>query len=216
MKIEKTLLVLLGILILGNLVFLDWWFIKNRFKAELGKTDLSREASQPASGVQETLVFECDQNCQKIVEEKVAEAVAKIPTQKPSKISSSMPTVQPSSKVTYIPLVSDGSTSETSWTDITPSDFYFNLTDYPGVKSARFEVYLKSKHQAGRIYLRLYDATNKRAVDFSDLSSSSESFELQRSSDLVIWQGNNLYRLQAKTLNGIEGYFKDAKLKITL
>jgi hypothetical protein len=123
-------------------------------------------------------------------------------------------TPQPQAKAVYIPLASSGSTVKMDWTDVVPSNFYFDLVDYPGAKSVRFEAYLKALNGSATIYLRLYDDTNKRAVDYSDLSTTSPTFELQTSSPLTIWRGNNLYKIQIKSLNGTEAFFQEARLKI--
>lgn len=207
-NLPKIFLVVILSLILVNLGYLDY--------------KLFRVAPSPTPEG-ETLVEQvepegCSPDCQELIDQKISETLLNIPTQKPEKtVTYVLPTTSPGAqtKVSYIPLMSEATVNYPDWTDVTPSDFYFDLDDYSGAKSVRFEVYLKSKHQAGKTYIRLYDVTNKRAVDYSDLSSSSETFELQRSSDLVIWRGNNLYRIQGKTLNGIEGYFKEVKLKIS-
>lgn len=207
-KLPKILLVLVLFLILGNLGYLDY--------------RLNNQNNLPVETEGQVEKSDCSLECQQLVEQKIAYVISQIPTQipiqKPAKTSSftvpnALPT-QSQTRVSYIPLATAATINSSDWTDIIPSDFYLDLADYSGVKSVRLEVYLKSQYQSGKVYLRLYDVTNKRAVDYSDLSSSSETFELRRSSDLTIWRGNNLYRLQGKTSSGIEGYLKEAKLKI--
>ena len=218
MKIKKIILIILGILVLGNLIFLDWRIIDNREKEASFRPSASSDIESPGTSEGQA-VKECSDECQMIIEEKVTEQIAKIPTQKPGQtVTYVVPTTAASqnkiSSISYIPLASEGTINSADWKDLGASDFYFDLNDYPNARNVRFEIYLKSQYQAGRVSVRLYDVTNKRAVDYSDLSSSSESFELQRSSDLSIWRGNNLYRLQGRTQSGIEGYLKDAKLRV--
>lgn len=209
-------------MLVANLVFLDYLAWKNQ-KTNGEDEDnnlmfnlptLSRNEEEMATSGAEPIDLSCSSGCEGLIDQKIEEALAKIPTQSTSKATIIAPTSsQP--RVAYIPLIAEATINSSDWKDITPSDFYFDLADYSRTGNVRLEVYLKSQYQSGKVYLRLYDLTNKRAVDYSDLSSSSEAFELQRSSDLSIWQGNNLYRLQGKTQSGIEGYLKEAKLKIT-
>jgi len=213
-KLPKILLTTLGILVLGNILALDYLiFPKKNIAPSVSELPIVENEIATESGQEEAMPSNCLKDCQQLIDQKINEALAKIPSQRP--VNLVVPTTATGQqKVSYIPLIAETTINSADWTDISPSDFYFNLTDYGGAKSVRFEVYLKSLHQAGRVYVRLYDITNKRAVDYSDLSSLTETYELQRSSDLTIWRGNNLYRLQGKVLSGIEGYLKDAKLKI--
>jgi hypothetical protein len=75
---------------------------------------------------------------------------------------------------------------------------------------------LRSFLGGNKVYARLYDVTNKRAVDFSELWSDSGTSEFKRSVDLAIWRGNNLYRVQAKSSTGTPAYLDSPRLKIIL
>ncbi len=122
----------------------------------------------------------------------------------------------PSSKVTHITIGGSSSTSSTSWQDIQGTDFYFDLTDYPTTTSVRWEISLRAFLAGNLVYARLYDVTNSRAVDFSELSSDSGTSVLQRSVDLAIWRGNNLYRVQGKSSTGNPAYLDSPRLRINL
>lgn len=138
---------------------------------------------------------------------KVTEEIIQ-PTAKPT-----VPTQQ-RAKTAYVPLLSSGSSAKMEWESYVPSDFYFDLSDYPDAKSVQFIAYLKPTDGSGKAFARLYDTSNKRAVDYSDLQSTSGTYELVVSSPLVIWRGNNLYRIQLKSLNGSVAAIQDAKLRI--
>lgn len=117
-------------------------------------------------------------------------------------------------KVVYIPLVASASNTNTDWTDVNPSEFYFDLASYPGAKTIRFSGYLRSVHATGPVYVRLYDVTNKRGVDNSDFSTSNNTFDRFESAALSIWRGNNLYRVQLRSPTATEAQFSEAKLKV--
>jgi len=205
---EKIFFGVFLFLITANLLFLD--FVSFRKKTAL---------NQPLLSITPTPILEsqCLDECQKIIDQKISEALAKIPTQKPEKtMSVIVPTSAPATqaKAIYIPLVTEGTTVSTSWVDIVPSEFYFNLADYPGATQVRFICYLQALHGSAKVYARLYDQTNKRAVDYSQLETQNDSYTLLESSGITIWRGNNQYTVQLKSENGTQVLLKEAKLKI--
>ncbi|MFZ5366197.1 MAG: hypothetical protein ACOZBZ_02790 [Patescibacteria group bacterium] len=213
-RIFKILPWIGGALMIFNLLLLDFVLVSRQKRepkiTETAKTTFETPMPTPAEI--------CTPQCKTYIEEEVSKAVSGLPT--PStvkeKIVQSTPTPSGATgaKVVYIPIISSASTVKMDWTDIASSDFYFDLSDYPGAKTVRWEASLKSLHGSGKIYARLYDVTNKRAIDYSDLETISDSFTLVRSSDLTIWRGNNLYRVQMKSINGTEAFLEQAKLRV--
>lgn len=202
----------------SNLLFLNWHVF---FKSEKSQSSANfKEAGETLVEEDKVATDSCGLVCQKEIEEKIKEELAKMPS--PAGQSSVSPSPQkqylpePSStqsKVLYIPLVTSGSVSSVTWVDITPSEFYFDLGNYPGTKEVRFETYLLSLNN-DMVYSRLYDVTNKRGVDFSDLQTNASSFTRVESSAMKIWRGNNKYTVQLRSVNGTQAQLKDAKLKI--
>lgn len=203
----------IGLVIIVNLLFLDFIWLKKP----------QNETTSIPVVKPETISTSTDcSTCQKIITEEIAKEVAKItpviekqtiqPTIAPKYILS--PTNPPQAKVIYVPVGTSGSTSSMDWTDIAATDFYFNLADYSQAKSASFQASLQSFPSQDSVYLRLYDVTNKRAVDGSELITDSVAYTLVTSGTLSIWQGNNLYRIQGKGINGNTLNFSNSKLRI--
>lgn len=213
-KALKATLVVFGILVVSNLLALDFfWFTgKNFTKSNLAA---NTEVSEP-----KTIQDSCGSICQETVTEKIKEELAKITPlagQSSLIIPTSKPVAQPTAngkKVLYIPLVTEGKTVLTAWTDIVPSDFYFDLTNYSGAKEVRFETYLLAVNGSAKVYARLYDVTNKRGVDYSELYTANDTFTRLESGGISIWRGNNKYTVQLRSENGTEVQLKEAKLKI--
>jgi len=208
-KLLKIFLVLFLILITVNIGFLDWWIINHRKEEPEKETEKETET--------ETVISqECSEDCRQLIEQKVSEAIKNIPTQKPAKVVNQLPASNPvaSAKVTYLPLVAEGTTTETKWTDIAASDFYFNLADYPGAKEVRFIASLQALHGSAKVEARLYDQTNKRGVDYSELETKNDAYTLIESSGIVIWRGNNKYSVQLRSANGTQVLLKEARLKV--
>lgn len=213
----KILLIVFGVLIIANFSVLDFFLVKEKFLLKPEKNLVTNETVP----FEETKVAtdSCGLLCQETIVQKIGEELSRLPSPAgQSSVSPALPTKTPTPangkpKVVYIPLAADGSISSATWTDIVPSEFYFDQTNYPGVKEVRFEVNLLSLNN-DLAFVRLYDATNKRAVDFSDLQTTSSTFTRVESSPLVIWQGNNKYNLQLRSVNGTQAQLKDAKLKV--
>lgn len=197
-----------------------------------GKKLQTKEEEEKTPQVQETPVVlptvfsdSCGQVCQSEISRKVisevAKAVATISGQKVVEKTTVVKEVSGESgrsgeqaRIVYIPLVASAANTKTDWTDIVPSEFYFDLSSYPGAKAVRFTGFLRAVNATGPVYVRLYDVTNKRGVDNSDFSTSSDTFQRFESAALSIWRGNNLYRLQLKSPNGTEAQLSEAKLKV--
>jgi len=214
---KEIIISFLVFLILVNLGFLDYRFFRNKSGGEISKTVFQDEGIETKNEGKHKEVENCSQGCLELIEEKIKEVEEKIPAQNPEKttpviIPTSVPAAQ--AKAIYIPLVAEGTTVSTSWVDVVPSEFYFNLADYPGATQVRFICYLQALHGSAKVYARLYDQTNKRAVDYSQLETQKDSYTLLESSGITIWRGNNQYTVQLKSENGTQVLLKEAKLKI--
>lgn len=170
----------------------------------------------------------CGPICRNQISEEVSRAIATVSAkEKTEKVilreeastntNANNPTIIPvyeKAKNIWIPLVSSANTTNTNWTDVTPSDFYFDQEDYPGIKQVVFVAYLRAVDATGPVYARVYDVTNKRGVDNSEISTSSNSYQRFETTALSIWRGNNLYRLQLKSGIGTQVILSEAKLKV--
>jgi hypothetical protein len=217
----KILGISIGVLIILNLLVLDFVWINQQKINSLSSEEVGKESvatptpisTLPASEI--TPAEECSEACQGYFDQKINEAISSLPT--PASQKTVVPAQStPSLKVAYITIGGSSSTSSTSWADIPGTDFYFDLSDYPTATGVRWEISLRSYLAGNKVYARLYDVTNKRAVDYSELWSDSGTSELKRSPDLSIWRYNNLYRVQGKSSAGCDAYLDSPRLRILL
>jgi len=158
--------------------------------------------------------FVCDENCQKVIEEKVADFIPIVTGPTLSPAPTKIP-AQPKTKiVSYIPIPGAGSTASTTWTNLAGTEFSFSKGDYGGFKEAYFEANMKLFNGNGVAYLRLYDVSNSRAVDGSEISTSSQTSVAVSSGKISLWEGNNTYRIQARSLTADTTYFESGRIKI--
>lgn len=118
-------------------------------------------------------------------------------------------------ETTYIPITGPITTTSTDWYDAPGTEFYLNMGDYGKNAYATWEASLKVAHGNGSVYARLYDVTNKIAVNGSEVSVTNNSnLTLSYSGALNFWANNNLYRVQLKSLNSFEVTFGGGRIKI--
>lgn len=93
--------------------------------------------------------------------------------------------------------IGGGSATGSDWTRVTGSDFWFDQSLYGEVTEVTWQGWLDN----GTGSVRLYDSTNGRAVDGSEVSVSAAGRASFYSSPLAIWRGQNQYHVQVKNAN---------------
>jgi len=91
-----------------------------------------------------------------------------------------------------------GSAENYDWIKIPGSDFTFDLSLYGGSAAVSWEGWMDT----GMGYARIYDDTNYRAVDGSEVMVVSGTKSSFYSKSMSIWRGQNTYHLEVKSLSG--------------
>jgi hypothetical protein len=200
------------VLLAGGFIFLfrSQQHILSRLDSLSGQ-EVSVKEGSPEPGLSDT----CGEDCQKKIEEEVASQVATISTTP----QASTPTTQTSSKknTSYISLSGPVSSTSTQWVSIPGVEVYIDLNnDYGKAATASWEASLKVAHGNGQAFARLFDVTHGTAVDGSEISTTNNpDYSITSSSNISLWSGRNLYRLQLKSLNSFEVTFLSGHIKIT-
>lgn len=159
----------------------------------------------------------CGEVCKEEIKNQVEKAVSNFTPQK-TEIKTVLVTPASQSKalqVSYIPISGPLNTTSTDWYDAPGTDFNLNIADYGKSAYTTWDVSLKVAHGNGTAYARLFDVTHGIAVIGSEVSLSNNSTLTQVSSGrLNFWSGNNLYRVQIKSLNSFEVTFGSGRVKI--
>ena len=90
--------------------------------------------------------------------------------------------------------LSGGSVNSAEWTKVAGSDFTLDTSLY----GSSVEVSWQGWIDTGNGSVRLYDSTNHRAVDFSELSVDSGVKSSFYSKPMSIWRGQNQYYIEGK------------------
>jgi len=98
---------------------------------------------------------------------------------------------------TYVSL-SGGDISSFEWSKISGTDFTLDTSLYGKTVEVSWQGWL----EGGRGSVRLYDSTNHRAVDFSEITSTSDVKGSFYSKAMSIWRGQNQYYIEGKITGG--------------
>ncbi len=155
-----------------------------------------------------------DNRCGKECQENIKKEISKT-------LQSSQPSVTPinqmdqvvsSAKEFYIPLGS-GSTKSKEYELLNGVEAYINTSNYPQIKKATFEVYMHLYTASGRMFVRLYNVSDKRDVWPSEVSTESDivsRYEIP----ITLTPGNKLYRVKIKSSIQALAYLDNARIKI--
>lgn len=109
-----------------------------------------------------------------------------------------------------------GRTFAFDWEDIPGLNAYIDTTNYPNIKSVRFEGSLRIPTANGRMYARLFNKTDKHPVWFSEITTENNLSTLLQSEEITLDGGNKLYQVQMKSTLKAESLIDSARIKIIL
>lgn len=188
---QKVAIVILSLLFIGNFAFLDYKeFTRSEVKAVITPTIIV-ERSTP------TVVDACPQSCLL----QINEATASLQFNNITPEATTQPTSVPSSEVKefFIPLGS-GMSSAGDWEDVYGLQVYLDKANYAQVKKILFEASVRIPTLNQTANVRLYNATDKKAVASSEVTFSiGASPILLVSQPITLDSGNKLYQVQMKT-----------------
>ncbi len=217
MNKKIILLVLLLILVIASSFF--YLFerlqkIENRIDNPVGLSGQTglQESSQNISAVK---TDDCGEICRKVVSDMISNAISTV-SSKTKVVERSTASVK-TPQTAYIPMGTEFTTTSTDWYTINDTGVYIDLINEYGTNTTvSWEASLKVAHGNGQAFARLWDDTNKIAVNGSELTTvNNVAYSLVSSRDLPFWRGRNLYKLQVKSLNSFEITITGAKIKIS-
>ena len=184
---SQTILRILAFLILINLLFLDVVIFKGQ-KTEI----IERNVSVPLVG------NACPVSCLSEISQATKGAtLATKPTSPPAGGPTPNPTVKPASqtqtsssvKEFFVPL-GTGSNSSDDWQDIAGLKATIDPANYGSIKTVTFEATVRIPTGNETAYVRLYNATDRHPVWFSDVSLEGGTAQLLISKPITLDSGN--------------------------
>lgn len=113
----------------------------------------------------------------------------------------------------YIPL-GNGTTTKSSWDDITGTETLINPTNYGSVREVYFIASLSNPTQNGQVEAQLYNVTDKHMVWGSHMVMKGPASQTLTSGKIVLDNGAKLYRVQIKSTLQFAASLDNAKIRI--
>lgn len=123
--------------------------------------------------------------------------------------------VNKSKHVNYVNITGNFSQVAYDWTDVPVSEFYFNKADYVGLTEVKFESNMKLLNGNGMAFVRLFDVTHGVAVTKSQVQTAYQNDTVVISEPINFMDGNNLIRVQIKSLTADSTVFNSGRLVIS-
>ena len=203
----QTIFRTLVFLVLINILFLDIFLFKNQ------KTEII-ERTVPIPVVSDS----CPGSCISEINNATKNATL---LNKSDLISSPSPKAKSILKTQTSSLVKEffvpfgtGSNSSDDWQDIPGLEATLNLANYENIKTVTFEATVRIPTGNEIAYVRLYNATDKHPVWFSDVSLEGGTPQLLISKPITLDSGNKTYQIQMKTSLKSPAFLDQSRLHI--
>ena len=148
------------------------------------------------------------------LENRVSLLEKRISTLEKRQLNSNRPSTIP--KESYL-LLAQGTTNSTDWTPVANTEFWLDANLYGNNSTVTWQGNIEAVSSDSIHGLaRLYDLTNHRVVDYSEIPFRGNRSLSFYSQSLSIWRGQNQYRIEMKSLNGNELKITGSKLKISV
>ncbi len=221
----RTVYIQYGFLLTGillvNVGLINWYLLTKKTPQVIVDT-------RPESQNENLEINSCDTDCineiveakikalpsptVQVTEKEVNKKDLSVPT---STTNSRQPTPTPVSRVEYVGL-SEGSASMTAdWINLT-SGKWLDTSLYGQLVSANWQGWVEIPGGSGTVWIRLYDATNARAVDGSEVSVTDTVRTSFYSGNISLWRGQNQYFIQVKSTGGGMVTVDGAKIKLVV
>lgn len=190
-----------------NVVLLDLAVFSSQGRSESTKTIV---LPTPTPSVQ-TSDAQCPPSCRSFISEEIRKS---IPSSAPSTVSTTAETakLQETAKEFYVPLGS-GSTKSSDYEELPSAEAYVDTYNYSKINKVVFEVYLRNPTGNGKVYAKLFNATDKHDVWFSEVVFEGGG-TARREAAITLEPGNKLYRVMLKSSLRYDAYVDTARIKI--
>lgn len=201
---SQTIFRILTSLVLLNLLFLDF-VIFDKAPTRI----IERTVSVPLVG------DACPASC--LAEISQATSSVKLTAKTTPTSTKILPTTTPASsslvKEFFVPFGS-GSNSSDDWQDVGGLRATLDPANYGSIKTVTFEATIRIPTGNEIAYVRLYNATDKHPVWFSDVSLEGGTPQLLISKPITLDLGNKTYQVQMKTSLKFQAFLDQARLHI--
>lgn len=185
---SKTVYIIAGFIFV-NLLITDVLVIKTLF-SNVRSEDVMSATTQP-SNIKIVQMRVCSVGCVELIKE----ATRSLSLRRSVQTTESSTTYV---KEYYIPF-GGGSNETDDWADVTGIQAYIDSTQYGKIKKVTFEASVNIPTGNEKVWVRLFNVTDKHPVWFSEVSHEGGGAKLLISDPITLDFGNKLYQVQMKT-----------------
>ena len=220
------LLTFLVIVLLLNMVMLDYQWLKSSFELKEAPTTIAtsplrvtQEVVKPQEGSQQfttsldtNLIFD-------VVKEATASLTKRLDELEEAPVLNTVPKPAPAPKQSnivreyYIPLGSSSSQAA-SWTEINGVEAYVAPSNYGKITSMYFEASLRIPTGNGQAHARLRNVTDSNSLFESEVWAEGTLGKLVSSGKIPVPTATKLYRVELKSSLGAEVKLENARIKL--
>ncbi len=210
-KILKFLTVFFFGFIASNVLYVDYLIFKDKTY-----TKLFQIASQTYDeGSRPTSVCE-GKECLDKIYQTIYEATASLKLSNQTETQKTPVASGGTAVKEYFITFGSGSSAADDWADVTGLSAYVDSTQYGRIKSVTFEASVFIPTGNERAYVRLFNATDKHPVWFSEVSLEGGQSQLLISQPITLDPGNKLYQVQMKTSLKYQANLAQSRLRISV
>lgn len=204
-----------AVLTISNLIVIDLWIYnslsQNKNTPSVSQNVLNTASSEPSF---------CPNACVAQIMQATSSSQTSKTTEKKTGVEEKTTTTQTltngsSVKEFYVPFGS-GSSFAGDWEDVPGVEAYVDSTQYKSIKEVVFEAALHIPNGNQTAYARLFNATDKHPVWFSEVSLEGGTIKLVNSQPITLDSGSKQYKVQMKTSLRDKANLVQARLRITL
>ncbi len=203
-------LILIGLLVLVivNLFILDLKLFSPQGAIRVADMQAAATpAAHPKIVGQDT----CGPDCQRVVEQKVQEALNSLASPSPKQVLE--PIAARVIRESYVPLGS-GSTTKSTWDNLSATETWIDTSSYGTISNVTFIAGLRNPTKNGEVEVQLYNVTDNHPVWGSHIVMSNNTSQTITSGPVQLDMGKKLYRVQIKSSLSYDAYLDSAKLRI--
>lgn len=202
------ILISLVVLVIVNLFVLDLKLFSSRTAVRIA--DMQTVVT-PASNPEIVEKDTCGPNCQRMIEQKVQEALASLASPSPGQAPA--PIAARVARESYVPLGS-GLTTKSTWDNLPATETWIDTSSYGTITDVTFIAGLRNPTKNGEVEVQLYNVTDGHPVWRSHLVMTGNTSQTLTSGPIQLDNGKKLYRVQLKSTLSYDVYLDSAKLRI--
>lgn len=168
----------------------------------------NRKPSPSAVSTQRIEPLNCPAACESVINQRLSERTQTTTEAQPAAAGGPLRTA----REFYVPLGS-GKTKNDEYEALPGAEASIDTRQYPIMRKVVFETYLRLPQGVGRMFVKLYNATDNLEMWGSEVDTEATT-STRKEVTITLSPGSKLYRVMAKSTIRSDAYLDNARIKI--